>query len=175
MQRSLTLSGLLLIGLSLIGCSDMQHEPADTEPSHQPTSVLATDDPETEYLGDYEGIPEDTAGPRTPTAEQQQAAMERATLAVEAYYASDDPDQWFDNLEPMLSRQARKAYATVDPSRIPADVDVTGDASVVRHEGGGAITIAVPTTSGDTQVDLIVEEPGHDWTVDRFRLPSGGG
>ena len=175
LQRAVIVAGLLLTGISLNGCGDVNNSSDVTDPPPAPTSAIATDDPESQYLGYYEGIPEDTSGPRTPTAEQQQDAMERATTALEAYYATDKAaDEWFEDLRPLLSRQAQTAYETVDPARIP-DVEITGEPSVVRHEGGGAITIAVPTTAGDTQVELIVEEAGHDWSVDRFRFPSDGG
>lgn len=173
--RALTLcSCLLMTALSLIGCSDVDDSPGATESTHQlSATTLATDDPDTEYLGDYEGIPEDTSGPNTPSAQRQQEAMERATDALDVYYAVDkDHDEWFEDLRPLLSREAQTAYETVDPASIPAN-DVTGDPSVVRHAGGGAITIAVPTSAGDVQVDLIVQEAGHDWTVKRFRFPSG--
>ena len=173
--RALTVCSYLFVtALSLMGCSDVNDSPDATESTHQtaPTS-LATDDPETEYLGDYEGIPEDTSGPNTPSAERQQQAKERAIDALSAYYATDKAyDEWFEDLRPLLSREAQTAYETVDPASIPQN-EVAGDPSVVRHAGGGAITIAVPTTAGDVQADLIVQEAGHDWTVQRFRFPTG--
>lgn len=174
--RALTVCSCLFVtALTLVGCSAVGNStPAPSSPSaSSPSSSAGTAYPDEKFLGDYEGIPEDTSGPRTPSADRQQQAMERATEALSAYYAANkDHDEWFDDLRPLLSRQAQTAYETVDPASIPAN-DLAGDPSVVRHSGGGAITIAVPTTAGDVQVDLIVEEAGHDWTVKRFRFPSG--
>lgn len=173
--RALILGSYLVVtAVSLVGCGDVDNSASSpsSPPGSMSPSTGGTAYPDEEFLGDYEGIPEDTAGPRTPSAQRQQDARKQAREALSAYYASGkEHEEWFEDLGPLLSREAQTAYETVDPASIPA-YDVVGDPSVVRHSGGGAITIAVPTTAGDVQVDLIVEEAGHDWAVDRFRFPS---
>lgn len=174
MPHALILGSYLFVtAVSLIGCGDVDNSasPPSSPAVSTPSSTGETADEE--FLGDYEGIPEDTSGPNSPSPQRQQKAMDTATDSLRAYYAADkDPDEWFEDLRPFLSREAQTAYETVDPANIPPH-EVTGDPSVVRHSGGGAITIAVPTTDGDVHVDLTVQEAGHDWTVKRFRFPSG--
>lgn len=130
-----------------------------------------TPDPDESYLGDYEGFDETYAGPQTPSAESQTRALELAAQGVAAYYNTRGGSAaWLDRLDGILSARGRAAYATVDPARIEA-ATVTGDPEVVRFDGGSGITVAVPTTGGDVQVDLIIETDGGPWRIDRFHFP----
>lgn len=176
------LAALALVGgataVSLAACNDTGRSSDATEPTHQATATTpATGLPGDENLGDdTDDLDGDVyEGPQTPSAESQQAAKDKAVDALEAYYDTDQPaDEWFDQLRPHLSSPSQDAYETVDPARI-APLELEGSPSVVRFDGGGGITIAVPTNDGDVQVDLVIESAGHDWLVDRFHFPHGDG
>ncbi len=161
------------MGVALAGCGGDDHHDAPT-PANKPTEIYAPADPDEQELGDVDGIPDET--PQTnPTPRDQAGALKIAADALRAYYnTKGSADDWIKRLEPYLTQTAQQAYTTTDPRNIHSQ-KVTGDAKVVRFDGGGKIIVAVPTDAGDVQVDVLIEEDGGPWKVDRFRFPSSGG
>ena len=148
-------------GIALAGCSGDDHNDAP-KPAETPTESYAPADPDEQELGDVDGIPDETPQ-EDPTPRDQAGALKLASA-----------DDWIKRLEPYLTHTAQEAYATTDPRNIHPQ-KVTGDGQVVRFDGGGKIVVAVPTDVGDVQVDVLIEEDGGPWKVDRFHFPTTGG
>lgn len=165
-----TLAGI--VAVTLAACTDAETNTPEMSPPPAPASAEPTPRDGEEHLGDYEGIEEDSYdGPHTPSADSQAQALDRATDALVAFYDTDQTERdWFKQLHPYLSATARVAYETVDPTRVEPS-PLTGDPQVVRFDGGGGITVAVPTEAGNVTVDLVIEDAGQPWTVERFHFP----
>lgn len=160
-------------GIALAGCSGDDHSDAP-KPAESSTESYAPADPDEQELGDVDGIPDETPQ-EDPTPRDQAGALKIAADALRAYYdTKGSADDWIKRLEPYLTHTAQEAYATTDPRNIHPQ-KVTGDGQVVRFDGGGKIVVAVPTDAGDVQVDVLIEEDGGPWKVDRFHFPTTGG
>lgn len=143
----------ILAGVLLTGCSST---PATgPAPTPAPSATIAADEG---------GLV------RTPTGADSRAAKTTATAAVTAFLDTDAPD-WFDQLAPYLTDDARTAYGTVNVARIPTG-HVTAAATVDSTVNDFRRTAHVPTTLGSYQVDLWRGRGTDPWQVDTILPPT---
>ena len=158
MIRKLTLPALALTAaLGLAACSGTP--PAEPAPS-------STADVHGEH-----GEDEHTLVPIPSTTPDGAAVAERAVDALTAYGRRDLAyDEWFAQLQPFLDETAVDAYATVNPSRIPAfTIDGPGEAADVTSTHA---VVDVATSVGRYTIELRRADASAEWSVTRIQPPS---
>lgn len=110
--------------------------------------------------------------PPTDDAASVDAASAVASAAVTAFARPDvDADLWWAELSPLLSPAATTAYASTDPSLVPARA-VTGPPRTGESPSSYLATVFVPTDAGEYAVLLVREGGGAPWLVERImRVP----
>lgn len=155
MIRKLTLPALALTAaLGLAACS------ASPPAEPVPTST-----------GDHHGEHEHTLVPSPTTTPDGTAVAERAVDALTAYGQRDLPyDEWFAQLQPFLDETAVDAYATVNPSRIPAfTIDGPGETADVTTTHA---VVDIATSVGRYTLELRRADAAAEWTVTRIQPPN---
>lgn len=155
MIRKLTLPALALTAaLGLAACS------ASPPAEPVPTST-----------GDHRGEHEHTLVPSPTTTPDGAAVAERAVDALTAYGQRDLPyDEWFAQLQPFLDDTAVDAYATVNPSRIPAfTIDGPGETADVTTTHA---VVDIATSIGRFTLELRRADASAEWTVTRIQPPN---
>ena len=110
--------------------------------------------------------------PPAPTddAASDQAALTAGAAAVTAFARPDVPaEEWWSELEPLLSPAAVEAYAGTDPAEVPARA-VTGPPWQGESESPYLALTFVPTDVGDYAVLLVRDGGGAPWLVERITL-----
>lgn len=155
MIRKLTLPALALTAaLGLAACS------ASPPAEPVPTST-----------GDHRGEHEHTLVPSPTTTPDGAAVAERAVDALTAYGQRDLPyDEWFAQLQPFLDDTTVDAYATVNPSRIPAfTIDGPGETADVTTTHA---VVDIATSIGRYTLELRRADASAEWTVTRIQPPN---
>lgn len=120
-----------------------------------------------EVVGDHV-VPEWDAQSReavTRTAEKAMTAFARPGMAA---------DQWWDELEPLLSSAAQLDYSYTDPANVPASA-VTGPGTLVDDSSAYLGYVEVPTDAGTYTVVLSRLDGAAPWLVERLAPPDGQG
>ena len=167
----------LTLAAALSGCATAQEPAAPAPPGTDPTATTAPT-PETMPTAvpaespavsddehEVEEYPELDVQPWEETAGD---ALATAASAVAVYL---DPASltWWTDLTALLSPDAERVYATVDPTVIPAG-EVIGDPVTVQTDAGGLLaTVRVPTSVGD--IDVLLTRATADvggWEVEQI-------
>lgn len=158
MIRKLTLPALAIVAVALAGCTTT----APTEPV--PTSTTsATSAPHGE--DEHTLVPAPTSTPETT------AVTARAVAALTAYGRRELAyDEWFAQLRPFLDETAVDAYATVNPSRIPA-FTIEGDGEAADVTTTYAV-VDVDTSIGRYTIELRRADASAEWGVTRIQPPN---
>jgi len=101
----------------------------------------------------------------TRTAEKAMTAFARPGMAA---------DQWWDELEPLLSAAAQLDYSYTDPANVPASA-VTGPGTLVDDSSAYLGYVTVPTDAGMYTVVLSRLDGAAPWLVERLAPPDGQG
>lgn len=155
MIRKLTLPALALVAaIGLAGCTGAP-----------PTAPVPTS------TSDQRGEHEHTLVPEPTTTPDHEAVAVRAIDALTAYGRHDlSYDEWFAQLQPFLDATAVDAYATVNPSRIPAfTIDGPGETADVTSTHA---VVDVATSIGRYTIELRREDTSAEWSVTRIQPPS---
>lgn len=155
MIRKLTLPALALAAaVGLAGCS-----------------VTPKADPVPTSTSDQHGEDEHTLVPVPSTTPDRAAVAARAVDALTAYGQRDLPyDQWFAQLQPFLDETAVDAYATVNPSRIPAfTIDGAGETADVTSTHA---VVDIDTSVGRYTLELRRADTSAEWGVTRIQPPN---
>lgn len=167
----------LAAALLLAGCSVPTAEPPAALPSATPSGSPAV--PEsvrslTPAPSDAE--PDDGVQPGRHEAPEWDEASRQAVVdaAVTAMTAFARPglafDAWWEDIEPLLTPEAARDYAYVDPVNIPAAA-VTGPAVIVDDTSAYLAHVEVPTDVGAYTLILSREDARAPWLVSRFTPP----
>ena len=155
MIRKLTLpAGALVAAIGWAGCTGAP----PTDPV--PTST-----------SDHRGEHEHTLVPEPTTTPDREAVAARAVDALTAYGRRDlSYDEWFAQLQPFLDETAVDAYATVNPSRIPAfTIDGPGETADVTTTHA---VVDVATSIGRFTLELRRGDGSAEWSVTRIQPPN---
>jgi hypothetical protein len=100
----------------------------------------------------------------------EQAALDAGAAAVTAFARPElTPEQWWAELQPLLSPAATEAYAGTDPAEVPAGT-VTGPPWRGESDSSYLALTFVPTDAGDYAVLLVRDGGGAPWLVERITL-----
>jgi hypothetical protein len=103
----------------------------------------------------------------------RQAARDAARATMTAFVATDKTaDAWWDELEPLLTPQARPVYQDVDPRLVPV-TQVTGEPEVTDETSTLLAEVAVPTDIGPYTVLLTRADGAAPWLAEQIRPPEG--
>jgi len=155
MIRKLTLPALAVVAaIGLAGCTGAP----PTDPV--PTST-----------SDHRGEHEHTLVPEPTTTPDREVVAARAVDALTAYGRRDlSYDEWFAQLQPFLDETAVDAYATVNPSRIPAfTIDGPGETADVTTTHA---VVDVATSVGRYTIELRRDDASAEWSVTRIQPPN---
>ena len=109
----------------------------------------------------------------TWTDESRAQAVAAAEAAMTAFARPQmNPDEWWAELQPLLSRQAGQDYAYVVPSSVPAS-KVTGAGSITDDASAYVAVVSVPTDVGPYTVVLSRTDGAARWLADRITPPEG--
>jgi hypothetical protein len=117
----------------------------------------------------------DAALPTPPPAAtddpaSEQAALDAGAAAVTAFARPElTAEQWWSELQPLLTPAATEAYAGTDPAEVPART-VTGPPWRGESESSYLALTFVPTDAGDYAVLLVRDGGGAPWLVERITL-----
>lgn len=103
--------------------------------------------------------------------EDRRAAI-KAGVRVMSLFARPDLERqtWWDDLEPLLSDQAARDYAGVDPANVPVR-QVTGPGRLVPLETALVTIVHVATDAGLYAVTLSRSPEHPQWRADRITPP----
>lgn len=144
--------------------------PAATTPAQEETATSDDVLDRVDVVADHDHLGEELVGegePAVPADENQATRYEdyeaQAVAFVTAYARPDvdDKDQWWLNVEPFLSAQARVLYRDVDPGMVPF-THVTGEATIMPTEAPEhlLVPVHVPTDAGVWLVEFGTDELG---------------
>ncbi|MEV0950181.1 hypothetical protein [Promicromonospora sp. NPDC050249] len=141
---------------------EVEGEPAAGDPAVEVTAEPEFD--ETAPSEPVEAVWDDTV--RT-------AAREAALATITAFAATDQSaDDWWADLKPLLTPQARPVYQDVDPRLVPV-TEVTGDPEVTDETSTLLAEVAVPTDIGPYTVLLTRADGAAPWLAEQIRPPEG--
>lgn len=113
-------------------------------------------------------------GMEAPSTTADPAARSEAVVARQVLLTWARPtvpaEQWWDDLEPMLSPSAREAYAYTDPSILPA-LKITGTPTVEKSTVTTWALVWFPTNDGRYGVQLSRTSETAAWTMSRIWFP----
>lgn len=173
-------AAVLFTTLPLVGCTPAGSPPAPSlSPSvSSPTATASPASTAGASAGSGRVVWSDGATGAAPTPGRlrlDDASRDQAIrLAVQALalYARPDAtyDQWWADLQPLLSAQATMAYSTVDPGNIPVRA-VTGTADLPGWDTPEVARVTVPTDVGAYLVVVSRSDADPVWRVERFVAP----
>lgn len=79
-------------------------------------------------------------------------------------------EDWWADLEPLLSAKAQQDYLYVDPARVPVTA-VTGKGRLVELGTELVAIVHVPTDAGLYAVTVSRSEEAPEWVADRITPP----
>jgi len=156
MKRASLLTLLVLGAVLVTGC-------APAQPVPESTSTGTASEPQD---GGETLVPVPTT---TPDLEEATAA------GVDAFTAYADRglsySEWWEQLEPHLHASAVEAYATVQPSQIPA-LEIQDGAATAETSSDTYAVVYVPTSLGQYTIELRRGDTTSSWGVTRFQPPT---
>lgn len=108
-------------------------------------------------------------GPAEAAEGDAEAAGTAAHGAVEAYFATDDPEKWWPEFSKHLTPAAQEVWKYTDPRRVPSGAP-EGSAEYGSVSATDA-EVTVPTTIGDFQLVMVRAEAGDPWKVSYMEPP----
>ncbi len=115
--------------------------------------------------------------PRTPIAVPTWDATSRAAgvAAAEAVVrafadTAGGRERWWEGFAPLLSEQAQRDYAYVDPAAVPVQ-EVTGPGELVDDTSAYVARVEVPTDVGPYTVVLSRSAAAGPWLTERLVPP----
>ena len=165
---------MLAAALVAVGCSGPA-EPPETAPSTSEATESETVSESAPSPSDGGGSPSEwnvapeegapiapgDEGPAEAAEGDAEAAGTAAHGAVEAYFATDDPEAWW----PAFSKHLTPAAQEVWPSGAPEGSAEYGPVSATDAE------VTVPTTIGDFQLVMVRADAGDPWKVSYMEPP----
>lgn len=155
--------------LLIVGCSSPTVEPEPTTSQAPVSETSEPEDPEAS-LDEWDVAPREEApglpgdeGPAEAEGGDAEEAATAARAAVEAYFATDEPDEWWANFSSHLTPAAQNVWQYTDPRRVPAGAP-EGNAEYGLVSATDA-EITVPTTIGDFRLVMVRAEPADPWKV----------
>lgn len=176
-MRSIRAVPIAAVALLMVGCSGPADVP-EPEPTTSEARATTTSEPAPpeESPTEWDVAPSDEAPPvpgdeGPPEAEEGDAeeAGTAAHAAVEAYFATDNPDQWWSNFSQHLTPAAQEVWQFTDPRRVPTGAP-EGSAEYGLVSGTDA-EITVPTTIGDFQLVMVRADSADPWKVSYLEPP----
>ncbi|WP_340290908.1 hypothetical protein [Aquipuribacter hungaricus] len=133
--------------------------------SPPPSGVLGEVDEDTGQLIEAQAVP-------TWDEPSRAEAVAAAETAMAAFARPDLEDvAWWDGVEPLLSAEAARSYAYVDPASIPA-TGLTGAGTLVEQTSAYVAGVQVPTDAGTYLLILSRTDAAAPWLVERFDPPA---
>jgi hypothetical protein len=153
--------------IALTACTT---QPNDEVPGPTATQTSATDPSASSTPSVYDDA---TAQPAPDASEgAQQSAVDAAEKVVRTYAQPKlSPDEWAQQMTPLLSQSGAIAYEGQDPTTIPA-TKVTGSGKVLPGATDVALNVLVPTDAGDYNVALSRSGDSAPWLANEIR-PTG--
>jgi len=177
---------MLAAALFVVGCNGPAESPEAppstseaTEPEAVSESAPAPSDggePPSEWdVAPEEGAPiaPGDEGPVEAAEGDAEAAGMAAHGAVEAYFATDDPEAWWPEFSQHLTPAAQEVWQYTDPRRVPSGAP-KGSAEYGPVSATDA-EVTVPTTIGDFQLVMVRAEAGDPWKVSYMEPPEEAG
>ena len=113
-------------------------------------------------------VPGDEGPPEAEEGDAEEAGAV-AHAAVEAYFATDDPEAWWPSFSQHLTPAAQEVWQYTDPRRVPAG-EPSGSPDYGSVSGTDA-EITVPTSIGDFQLVMVRADPADPWKVSFLEPP----
>lgn len=157
----------LAAALTLTACSTSS-DPEGQAPSAAPT---ASGDPS---ASSTPSVYDDATAQPAPDASEgaQQSAVDAAEKVVRTYAQPKlSPNEWAQQMTPLLSQSGAIAYEGQDPTTIPA-TKITGSGKVLPGATDVALNVLVPTDAGDYNVALSRSGDSNPWLTNEIR-PTG--
>lgn len=157
----------LAAALTLTACTTSS-DPEGQAPSAAPR---ASNDPS---ASSTPSVYDDATAQPAPDASEgaQQSAVDAAEKVVRTYAQPKlSPDEWAQQMTPLLSQSGAIAYEGQDPTTIPA-TKVTGSGKVLPGATDVALNVLVPTDVGDYNVALSRSGDSNPWLANEIR-PTG--
>lgn len=105
------------------------------------------------------------------TDEARISALAAGYEVMSAFARPDAPqEQWWADLEPLLSQQAAEEYAWVDPANIP--ISSASEPEQLDEVSPSVARVHVETDEGTYVVTLSREGDSHDWLAEDLAPPS---
>lgn len=146
----LVLAALMLLGVR--GCDTDPGIDPGARPHVDPTSTVPPSDPPASS-----GLYDPVAAART---------------ALQTWARPDLPyDQWWAELEPLLSPQGRQDYAATDPAVVP-QLEITGKGRLETEHVDTSATVWFSTSAGRYGVRLARQTSTHPWLMARIYFPT---
>lgn len=170
-KSSLWVLSAAAAALSLTACAGGEDTPRIEPPEAGASNPAADADAEVEQQqGSGDDVADNTDG---------EDAAEHGLAVLEAFLAdTDDYDQWWSGLSPLLSPGGADMYDSVDPINVP-EASPTGETEVVTSDELESI-VSVETDVGDFEVTVVRASTDADWAGEHIRPPeeppaTGGG
>lgn len=180
-MRSMRVVPIAAAALLVVGCSGTADEP---QPTTSEAPVTATSEPEepgepeepeaspTEWdvapSEEAPNVPGDEGPPEAEEGDAEEAGT-AAHAAVEAYFSTADPEEWWTEFSKHLTPAAQEVWQYTDPRRVPAGAP-EGSAEYGLVSATDA-EITVPTTIGDFQLMMVRADPADEWKVSYLEPP----
>lgn len=148
--------------LSLTACAGTEDTPRIEPPEDGTSHPAAVADSEVaQQQGSGDDITDNTDG---------ETAADHAVVVLEAFLAdTDDYDEWWSELSPLLSSGGSDMYDSVDPITIP-EASPTGETELVTSDELESI-VSVETDLGDFEVTVVRGSTDGDWAGEHIRPP----
>jgi hypothetical protein len=152
----------------LAGCSGAGADDTAQQDASSSSSTSSTEPSSTPSVYD-----DATAQPAAEASEGAQDSAVSAAEKVVRTYAQPklSPDEWAQQMTPLLSQSGAVAYEGQDPSTIPA-TRVTGSGKIVDGATNVALNVLVPTDAGEYNVALSRTGGSAPWLANEIRPTS---
>lgn len=176
-MRAVPIAAVALLMVGCSGTADAPEQPPTASEAPAPaTSEPAEPTKPAESPTEWNVAPSEKApqlpGDEGPAEAEEGDAEEAATAAhtaVEAYFSTDEPEQWWPNFSQHLTPAAQEVWQYTDPRRVPAG-SPEGSAEYGLVSATDA-EITVPTTIGDFQLVMVRADPADPWKVSYLEPP----
>ncbi len=166
-------AAVLLSVVLLYGCTDT---PTPTPPS-TPSAPAPSPSSSSIEVATEGAINEETdetiSAEPIPTWDEaaESAARDTAITAMTAFARPElSYDDWWAQLQPLLTQEAAETYVYTDPINIPV-TKVTGDATVVESSSAYLALVDVDTNVGTYQVLMVRTDDTTPWLAGEFAPP----
>ena len=172
----------VIAALVLAGCAGPDQGSAPTPETETISPAASTHAPATPELDRYTPPPSglidedsgETIEPREVPTWDESSRREVVAAAENALRAFAQPDagydEWWAELEPLLTSQAAEDYAYVDPANVPVK-EVAGSGALVDESSAYVGRVEVPTDAGRYTLLLNRRDAGAPWLVSRITPP----